>query len=184
MKKPFTGFGVYFGAVMIELDVKIDGVEYIKLNYKLAYSNPALLIVFLGTVAIVLGAVFTGRLDFSNLLASPVPLVGLLVLLYLLVILPVTLFYRARYAYSTLPALYEKVHYTISEKGITQKGQTFTEKFAWTDFAAIKQTQNWILLLKTKNAGIFIPKNAFKSEEELEKVVLFAFQNNLRILKG
>ncbi len=164
---------------MIELDVKIDGVEYIKLNYRLVYSNPALLIIFSGVVAIVLGSIFTGRLDFTNLLTSPIPSLGLLVIFYLVLILPVSLFYRARYFYNNHAALHERVQYSINEKGLTQKGETFTEKFVWKDFLVVRQTDKWLLLLKGRSAGVFIPKSAFKKEEDLDFLLQMAKENKL-----
>lgn len=166
---------------MIELDVKIDGVEYIKLNYKLVYSNPALVIVFITALVMVLGSVFMGKLDFSNLIGSPILLIALIIIAYLLVLLPITLFYRVRHLYNTMPVLHENLHYTIDEKQVVVKGKTVKEKSLWKDYATIKQTKNWVILWKAKNMGTFIPKSVFKNEDDLERLFHFATNGGVQI---
>lgn len=166
---------------MIELDVKIDGVEYIKLNYKLVYSDPALVMVFFTAVIMLLGSVFMGKLDFSNLTASPILLIAIIVIAYLLILLPITIFYRVRHLYNTVPVLYEKLHYSIDEKHVVIKGKTVKDKSFWKDYSAIKQTKNWVILWKAKNMGTFIPKSAFKKEGELEQLFQFATSNGVLV---
>lgn len=164
---------------MIELNVKLDGVEYIKLNYKLVYSNPALIIVFLAAIAMVLGTVLTGKFSLDNLTGTPVLLIALIVIAYLLILLPITLFYRVRHLYNTIPVLHERLHYKIDEKQIAVKGETFKEKNQWKDYISVKQTQNWIILWKAKKMGTFIPKSAFKNEEDLAVFFQLAEANKL-----
>lgn len=166
---------------MIELDVKIDGVEYIKLNYKLVYSNPALVIVFLTALVMVLGSVFMGKLDFSNLMGSPILLIALIIITYLLILLPITLFYRVRHLYNTMPVLHESLHFTIDDKQVVVKGKTVKEKSPWKDYATIKQTKNWVILWKAKNIGTFIPKSAFKNEDDLERLFQYATNGDVQV---
>jgi len=166
---------------MIELDVKIDGVEYIKLNYRLVYSNPALVIVFCTALVMVLGSVFMGRFSADNLTLSPVLIIALIVIAYLVILLPIILFYRVRHLYNTMPVLHEKLHYTINEKQVIVKGKTVNEKNNWKEYATIKQTKNWVVLWKAKNMGTFIPKSAFKNKDDLGLLFHLATSGGVKV---
>ncbi len=181
MAKPLISFCYFCITCMIELDVEIDGVEYIKLNYKLVYSNPALVIVFLAALVIVLGSVFMGRFSTGNLTSSPVLIIALIIIAYLLILLPITLFYRVKHLYNTMPVLHEKLRYTINEQQVIVKGKTVKEKNVWKDYATIKQTKNWVILWKAKNMGTFIPKSAFKNKDELERLFQFATSGGVQV---
>lgn len=166
---------------MIELDVEINGVEYIKLNYTLVYRNPALIIVLAAAMVMLLVSIITGNLTADNIFSSPVHIIALLVLAYVLLVLPFILFYRVRTLYNTLPLLHERLHYTFDEKQILIKGKTVKEKNPWKDYVAVKQTKNWVILWKAQNMGNFIPKTAFKNEGDLERLIDMATANKLKI---
>lgn len=165
---------------MIELDVEINGIEYIKLNYAIVYRNPALIIVLAVAVVMLLVSTITDNLTTDSLLSSPVHIIALLVLAYVLLALPVILFYRVRTLYNTLPLLHERLHYTIDEKQIVIKGKTVKEKNPWKDYVTVKQTKNWVILWKAQNMGNFIPKTAFKNEGDLERLIEMATINKLK----
>lgn len=172
---------IYFGLVMIEFDVKIDGVEYIKLNYTLVYRNPALLIVVLAALATLLVSAITGSLTADSFTSSPVLIIAALVLAYVFFILPVIVFYRVRTLYNTMPLLHEQLRYKVDEKGVSIKGKTVKEKNAWKDYTSIKQTKNWLILWKAQNMGTFIPKTAFKTDDDLQAVIALSKAAGLKI---
>jgi hypothetical protein len=166
---------------MLKFTVNVKPQEYIKLNYQLVYSSPAMLIILVGCAigfaAVVIKEGF-GWQQFTHSIGNMLPLI---VLVYTVIVLPITLFYRIRGLFNRMPALHEKQTYTIDEKGVYIKGKTFDAESEWEEYKSLQIKNNWIILWKAKNFGNFIPLSAIKTTEDLQQLIALAADNGLEI---
>ncbi len=166
---------------MVKFEVEITAEEYIRLNYRIVYANPVVLIA-LAACAIVVGTNLTSG-GWDALTKGPADIIALFALGYLLLFLPVTLFYRVRGLYYRMAALNEKQVFTVDETGVNIKGQTFDVKNEWSAYKTIELKKDWMVLWKAKNFGNFVPLRSFKNPEEIEQFIAMAKERGI-VVKG
>lgn len=83
-------------------------------------------------------------------------------------------------AFQNSPALTETIIYTVDEKGVNVKGESFHTTMPWSRFNYIWVKGDFILLLQTTAFGNVIPTRNF-SEGQLEQLLQYAQNANVKI---
>lgn len=168
---------------MLKFEVSIKPEEYIKLNYKLVYRSPAMLIILAGCTIGFVSVIIKDGFGWQQFTGSMGNMLPVIILAYAVVVLPITLFYRIRGLFGRMPALHEKQTYTVDETGVNIKGKTFDVKNEWEGYQTLQIIGSWIILWKAKNFGNFIPLRSIKTPEDLQQLITLA-QNNGLAIKG
>lgn len=164
---------------MVKFEVEIKAEEYIKLNYRIVYANPVVLIALVACAIVVATNLTNGGWD--ALTKGPADIIALFALGYLLLFLPVTLFYRVRGLFYRMAALNEKQTFTVDDSGVNIKGQTFEVKNEWSAYKTVELKKDWMVLWKAKNFGNFVPLRSFKSTEDLEQFIAMAKEKGIKV---
>lgn len=162
----------------IDINVKIERNEWIKLNFIIGYSNPIMIFITLigiWMVYTVIRYIPSESYEEDSFRLYFLLLFGILILIGL----PISTLIQANKNINHNKWISQKLKYTFSSFDIEIKGETFDLKMLWTDVQSIKEYKNWYAILTDRQRGFFIPKNRFNSKvEELN------FKEMLRSLKG
>lgn len=141
------------------IETKIDSNKYLKLMFTMAYRKLTTIIPTIIGFIMILSSVlyFTG----FNIPFDGPPHFVLIFGIFIVAILPFSIYRNAKNNYTSLGRIQEKIIYEFTDEKIVETGETFSSEMDWLDFYRIQELKYWIILYNIDGSAIFIPKEAF-----------------------
>lgn len=153
----------------IEIITRTDFRSFLKLQYKLFYRKPAILIfTFISIIAFIYGlaALLKPELGDSPIFPIVLGVVGIFVF-------PFSVWRGSKKAYESNKNLQEEIKYTFNRDTIEIKGETFNSSLSISSIYKFKETGNWIFLYHGKNIFNIIPRSSLSAEQLQQLRTLF-----------
>ncbi len=144
----------------VELEVKLERLEWIKLNFLLGYSNRVVLIVT--AIGLGMSYVVVNYLTSNSFNLGYFPVLHLLFGIFCLLIIPVLTYIQA---IKTLNQIQTR-NYVFANDSIQVINKSGTSSLNWSEIKLIKESTNWYMLFAANKVGLFIPKNQFLTLEQ------------------
>ncbi|MGV3640665.1 MAG: YcxB family protein [Adhaeribacter sp.] len=153
----FTSQGPIVQGASVSLQVKINLWNYRALIYQITYSN--LWIIYLTGLGIA-GAFYSiiyPPEDFSFALIFPI----------FVLMVPVSVYFQTHKTYTSSKNLKEEMNFYIDAEHIRVSGESFSSSSSWKSLHKVKETKAWFLLYTSNMVAYIIPKESFKTAEDL-----------------
>ncbi|MCF8278588.1 MAG: YcxB family protein [Flavobacteriales bacterium] len=144
-------------------NVKLERNEWVMLNFILGYKTK--IVIWITIVGLAMLYTVIDYLTLNSFNTNQFPLGQLLFAVLILVVIPVSTYFRATKMLETNPWIRETAHYFIGETSISIKGDTYEVSIHWINIKSIEELKNWIVIYSEAKRGFFIPKRIFSKEE-------------------
>lgn len=141
----------------IILTTKLSIGDYIKVNYHLFYrklSNKLM-------TGIGFFMLFVIIISFKTLAQFPWFL--LIFGLYLIIGLPIQVYFAAKRNYKLNKRIGETINYEFDTENIQLVGESFNSTFTWDKIHTVTENKEWILIWQSQQIANVIPKQDFKN---------------------
>jgi hypothetical protein len=134
----------------IKVKTQLSLSDFIKLQYYLLYSTGWTIYITLLGLVVLLGSLFafSGASDIEN---KDKPYIALIFGVFVVVLIPLGLFFSAKRIYASHKMLQEPMYYTFSPSGIHVEGSSFSSTVSWEKMYKIKRMSKWLLIYHGKN---------------------------------
>jgi hypothetical protein len=141
------------------IDTKLDFKKYLGLMYIMTYRKP--MMIFFTLLGLIL--VFFPLLYFlgCNIPYDKPPYFQLLFGIFIVSLLPVSVYLGAKKNFSSLGKLQERIIYVFTEENMRMTGETFDFELEWTKVRRILEMRKWILIYQSKTTAFILPKESF-----------------------
>jgi YcxB-like protein len=127
--------------------------------YTLTYQKP--MMTFLSIVGFLMFIMsFLYFLDYEIPFNKP-PYFQILFGLFIIAVLPFTIYRNAKKNFSTHGILQETIIYEFTDDKIKMIGESFNSEMDWTKIHKIVELKNWILIYQNRQIANVIPKESF-----------------------
>jgi hypothetical protein len=150
---------------------KLISADYQKLMLKLLYNYLIIKVISILSILYVLFAATAILTHMDKITNSEYFSYGYIVCA-LAIWAPLSTYFRAKIGFRSNKRLNEPITTEFSEKGINQRGESFTSNFTWEKLYKVKITNGWLLLYQNRLVANIIK---LKSEDESNIVALKEF---------
>ena len=158
----------------MKLETKLDFISYLQLMFIITYRKPIILVITIINIATLIMVIF--YISGFRFLFDGIPFSQLILCFFIVVVLPVSIYFNARKTFSTHGLIKEKIIYEITEDKICQTGETFHSEMEWTKIYKVVEMKHWILIYHNRQIANLIPKESFGEN-------LMEFRNIIRSKK-
>lgn len=135
------------------INTQLTESDFIRVNftilYKKAFVKFITLMAFFALIISVIGNIqFPGTTSLSQIMLP----------ILILVILPLITYNSARKNFKTNKRINEPVEYSIDDKIISLKGESFNAQLSWEKIYKVNKTKEWILIWQNKQVANVIPR--------------------------
>jgi len=148
-----------YDAAPIVIETKVTLAEYRKVVFMMTYTMPVIIFVYLIGLMFIVSYFINGGSFY-------IPLFAILFLSYL----PIGVHRAAKRAYNSSKTLHERITYTFTPEIIAAKGETSDFTIKWQSLHKTKETKDWFLLYTNMQSAMVIPKKAFNSTADMERL--------------
>lgn len=146
--------------------------DYLKINYNLIFKRLTLSIAFIICILIIVANIIIKiikKSEFIDFFSFPM-LIGLIILLIVII-------FPYQYTKITLddPKLKEDITIKINKIGIEYIGESFQNKYNWSDFSKITENKKWYALQLNKRQEIIIQRKDIDTSQQLTLKEIIAF---------
>lgn len=142
----------------IKITTKLSFAEFIKVNFYLTYRKWVI------TTITILSFISLFTLPFYDKIYGDFPRTEFIMVLVFTVVIPFSIFYRARRAYATNSRMGETINYEFDEKNIYVIGESFNATLSWDKIYSVTESKNWVLIWQNRLVANIIPKKTFSTE--------------------
>jgi len=141
------------------IETKLDFKRYLELMFAMAYRKPIMIVYnLLGLILLTLPLIyFLG----GNISYDKPPYFQLVFAVFILALLPFSVYTSAKKNFASPGKLREKIIYEITEENILMTGETFELKIEWDKIHKIMELKKWVLIYPNKKAAFILPKEDF-----------------------
>jgi len=141
------------------IDTKLDSKKYLGLMYVMTYRKPMMIFfTLLGLILVIFPLLyFLG----GNIPYDKPPWFQLVFGVFIVSILPLSIYIGAKKNFSSLGKLQERIIYEFTEENIKMTGETFDFELGWTKVYRILEMNKWILIYQSKTTAFILPKESF-----------------------
>ncbi len=153
---------------MIEIKYQVDFADYIRLMFQIAYRRwTYIIITLLGVIQLPLIA----AMFIIPSLYNPNSLTSSIMLIIFAFMMPMLLYFRTRAYYFGNHALQQETRAAFNSDCIEFTGKKMQQvRLNWERIRRVQETNDWIIFYQTKYFFNFVPKSAFKTSGEIEKL--------------
>ncbi len=153
---------------MIEIKYQVDFADYIRLMFQIAYRRwTYIIITLLGVIQLPLIA----AMFIIPSLYNPNSLTSSIMLIIFAFMMPMLLYFRTRAYYFGNHALQQETRAAFNSDCIEFTGKKMQQvRLNWERIRRVQETNDWIIFYQTKYFFNFVPKSAFKTPSEIEKL--------------
>jgi len=143
----------------MKIETRLDFKSYIKLMFSLTYKKPIMIFIIIYLLVVLVMAIFI----FSDLkfLFGETYDIPLFLAFYIIIALPILIYFNARKNFSTNGLIKEKIIYEFTDDKICHTGETFYSEKDWTKVYKIVEMKHWILIYQSRQIANLIPKESF-----------------------
>jgi len=143
----------------MKIETKLDFKRYLKLTYVLLYRKPVMIFLTIcGLLMFILSILYF--LGSKSLFADP-PYFQVVFGLFVIALLPFSIYKSARKNFSSHGRLQEKITYEFTDEKIKLIGESFNSEMSWDKTYKILELKNWILIYQNRQAINILPKDSF-----------------------
>ncbi len=159
------------------IETKLDFKKYLGLIYILTYRKPMVIILTISGWMALIGSIF--YISKFKVPADILPYSYLAVGLFIVVIIPVLIYWKTKRNFYSHSMLQEKIVYEFSDQKIKILGESFSSEMDWTKIYMILELKNWILIYHSRVIANVIPKESFGTKfDEFRTLIIL---KNIRI---
>ena len=146
----------------ISVSQSLNQEEFVRFSFMRYFRRPVILIIY------TLFILFAAFLTYWELQRTDPDLSFLYPFLGLLIALPLVVFYSARSIFKSSYAIREPVTYEFSDDWISAKAEKYDFRQSWDLIYKVEETKHWFLLFTNRLNGIYLKKESFEDEADME----------------
>jgi len=163
----------------IKIYSALEFKRYVQLAYYLFYKKGAVLFIsFIGLMMLCFSILyFIGLFEYFD---NP-PYTQLFLGLFFTFIIPASVYFQAKRAFSANSRLTELIIYTFTPDKIYIDGESFKSEMTWDKLYKIQELNNWVLIYTSKTAAHIIIKDSFSESQLIQFRKIVSNLNGVKI---
>lgn len=141
------------------IETEIDEKMYMKFMFTMSYRKLSTIIpTIIGLIMILTSVLYFAGF---NIIYNNPPHLQLVVGIFIVAILPFSIYRSAKKNYPLLGRLQEKIIYEFTDEKIIETGETFSLEMDWDEIWKVEELSDWMLVFQDTGSAIILPKASF-----------------------